>query len=53
MQELEKIQKELDQAKIEGEKFGKGNKAAGTRLRKHMQQIKSLCQEVRLAVVKK
>lgn len=51
MKELELIQKELDQAKVEGEKVAKGNKAAGVRLRKHLQTIKNLCQEGRKAVV--
>ena len=31
-------------------RFINGNKAAGTRLRKHMQNIKHLAQEVRLQV---
>ena len=31
-------------------RFINGNKAAGTRLRKHMQNIKHLAQEVRLEV---
>tara|TARA_A100000172_G_scaffold43735_1_gene26824 strand:- start:2766 stop:2957 length:192 start_codon:yes stop_codon:yes gene_type:complete len=32
------------------EKFNDGNKAAGTRVRKNMQDIKSLAQQVRLEV---
>ena len=31
-------------------RFNNGNKAAGTRLRKHMQNIKHLAQEVRVEV---
>ncbi len=37
---------EEDMAKFEG-----GNKAAGTRVRKQMQEIKKACQEVREAVL--
>lgn len=32
--------------------FGKGNKAAGTRVRKGMQDLKSMAQEIRLDVQK-
>jgi hypothetical protein len=53
MKELEKIQLLLDEAKIEADKVEKGNKAAGVRLRKKMQEIKNLCQEVRKATVNK
>ncbi len=51
MQHLEKIQQILDNAKTEGEKFDKGNKAAGVRLRKALQEIKNLCQEARKATI--
>lgn len=41
----------VEQVKNDAEKFfNKGNKAAGTRLRKTMQEIKRLAQEVRLQV---
>jgi len=41
----------VEQVKNDAEKFfNKGNKAAGTRLRKSMQEIKRLAQEVRLQV---
>ena len=30
--------------------YAKGNKAAGTRLRKHMQEVKRLAQEIRVEV---
>ena len=32
------------------EKFNSGNKSAGTRVRKNMQEIKNLAQDVRVAV---
>ena len=41
----------VEQVKNDAEKFfNKGNKAAGTRLRKSMQEIKRLAQEVRIQV---
>jgi len=41
----------VEQVKNDAEKFfNKGNKAAGTRLRKSMQEIKRLAQGVRLQV---
>ncbi|MFM8569260.1 MAG: histone H1 [Candidatus Kapaibacterium sp.] len=30
--------------------YGKGNKAAGTRVRKHMQELRKLCAELRTEV---
>lgn len=51
MQHLEKIQNLLDLAKVEAEKSDKGNKAAGVRLRKHLQDIKNICQEARKATI--
>ena len=41
---------ELEQYKLENEKFVGGNKSAGTRLRKAMQEIKNLAQGVRTEV---
>lgn len=38
------------QAKIEEVKFSNGNKVAGTRLRKLMQEIKTTAQNIRIAV---
>lgn len=41
----------IEFAKEDVEKFYvKGNKSAGTRVRKHMQDLKSLAQELRLEV---
>lgn len=48
---LEAIQTELTNIQDDATKFAdKGNKAAGTRVRKSMQTIKALAQEVRVAV---
>ena len=45
------LQNFLIEAKTDAEKFYKNNnKAAGTRLRKYMQDIKQLAQEVRIEV---
>ena len=52
MQELlEQLQTTLDSVQDDANKFNeKGNKAAGTRVRKGMQAIKTLAQDVRVAV---
>tara|TARA_B100001287_G_scaffold188132_1_gene158855 strand:+ start:85 stop:270 length:186 start_codon:yes stop_codon:yes gene_type:complete len=52
MQELlEQLQTTLDSVQDDANKFNeKGNKAAGTRVRKGMQAIKALAQDVRVAV---
>ena len=51
MEKFEKLNDVLGSAKDDAEKFYiKGNKAAGTRLRKAMQDIKKLAQEVRNSV---
>lgn len=51
MELLNEIQEVLDSVQEDATKFyEKGNKAAGTRVRKAMQQIKSLAQEVRVNV---
>lgn len=48
---LQQMQTELDAIQADVQKFTeKGNKAAGTRIRKSMQTIKSLAQDVRVAV---
>ena len=41
---------EMEQAETETIKFNMGNKAAGTRVRKHMQTIKNAAQDVRKEV---
>ncbi|MDC0008763.1 histone H1 [bacterium] len=52
MQELlDQLQEELNNVQEDATKFAeKGNKAAGTRVRKSMQAIKTLAQDVRVAV---
>jgi len=48
---LTQIQETLDSIQDDATKFNeKGNKAAGTRVRKGMQAIKALAQDVRVAV---
>ena len=51
MELLNEIQEVLDSVQEDATKFyEKGNKAAGTRVRKAMQKIKSLAQDVRVNV---
>lgn len=51
MELLNEIQEVLNSVQEDATKFyEKGNKAAGTRVRKAMQQIKSLAQDVRVNV---
>ena len=50
MENLEKIQEVLSTAHADAEKFSNGNKSAGTRIRKAMQKIKVLAQEVRTEI---
>ena len=50
MESIQKIQEVLDSAHADVEKFNNGNKSAGTRIRKAMQEIKGLAQEARLHV---
>ncbi len=48
---LNQLQEELNAIQADVTKFTeKGNKAAGTRIRKSMQTIKGLAQDVRVAV---
>ena len=47
---IAQIEAELETLKIEYEKFERGNKAAGTRARKGLQNIKNLCQEMRVQI---
>tara|TARA_B100001093_G_scaffold48995_1_gene41598 strand:- start:3732 stop:3914 length:183 start_codon:yes stop_codon:yes gene_type:complete len=48
---LEQLQTTLDSIQEDAQKFNeKGNKAAGTRVRKGMQAIKALAQDVRVHV---
>ena len=44
------MKNEMENAEIEAMKFNTGNKSAGTRIRKHMQNIKTVAQNVRTEV---
>ncbi|MBN2037470.1 MAG: hypothetical protein JW768_12065 [Chitinispirillaceae bacterium] len=44
---LQKLLDELEVLKVEYEKFQRGNKSAGTRARKSLQNIKKICQDIR------
>jgi hypothetical protein len=51
LEQLEQIRQALDTIQEDAIKFTeKGNKAAGTRIRKQMQEIKALAQAVRTSV---
>ena len=47
MENVRKIQEVLSNVESDVMKFGSGNKSAGTRIRKAMQEIKVLAQKVR------
>ena len=47
---LQQMEKEFIAACRDGEKFVEGNNSAGTRVRKYMQSIKKLAQEVRVEI---
>lgn len=54
MELIEKLQQIVATAQEEATKFyEKGNKSAGTRLRKTMQELKSVAQEIRFDVSSK
>jgi hypothetical protein len=51
MNKFEELKKLIESTQEEAEKFyAKGNSAAGTRLRKSMQDLKTLAQEIRQEV---
>jgi hypothetical protein len=50
---IEKLEAEMEQLKIEMEKFDRGNKSAGTRARKVLQNVKAICQEMRVEIQSK
>ena len=50
MDNVRKIQEVLDNVENDVIKFGNGNNTAGTRIRKAMQEIKTLAQQVRAEV---
>ena len=47
---LQKMGEELSNIETDAEKFVEGNNSAGTRLRKAMQNIKNIAQQVRVEV---
>jgi hypothetical protein len=47
---LQKLMDEIELLKAEYEKFDRGNKSAGTRARKSLQNIKKICQEIRIQI---
>ena len=47
---LQKMGNEFNSVEVDAEKFVEGNNSAGTRLRKAMQNIKNIAQEVRVEV---
>ena len=47
---MSEMDAEFHNATIESQKFSNGNNSAGTRLRKHMQNIKNLAQGIRVKV---
>ena len=47
---MENIKDEIGMAMHEADKFSAGNKSAGTRVRKHMQNIKGIAQNIRTEV---
>jgi hypothetical protein len=51
MVEYEKLRELVNDCETDLKKFEGGNKAAGTRIRKAMQEIKNQAQEVRKAVM--
>ena len=50
MELVQQLEQELEAFKREYEKFEKGNKSAGTRARKVLQDIKLTCQDLRVSI---
>lgn len=51
MSRIDEVKNLMSELEVEMEKFyNKGNKAAGTRARKHLQDLKKLSQEIRLEI---
>ena len=51
--DLTKLMTEIENLKVELEKFERGNKSAGTRARKVCQNIKKAVQEIRIQIQEK
>lgn len=52
MEEYNKLKEIVEACYGDIEKFNKGNKSAGTRVRKAMQDVKKQAQEVRQAILR-
>ena len=52
IQLLAQMEKEFENCVFDAEKFVEGNSSAGTRVRKYMQTVKNLAQEIRVEVQK-
>ena len=50
MENFQKIQEVINTVQDDVDKFKNGNKSAGTRIRKAMQEIKGLAQQIRTQV---
>ncbi len=50
MSSIQALEEELSLLKDEFAKFERGNKSAGTRARKILQNIKRICQELRVTI---
>ncbi|AIM37384.1 histone H1 [Sphingobacterium sp. ML3W] len=53
MTNFKKLEETFLEAKQDHEKFENGNKTAGTRVRNHMQKLKSIAQDIRNEVLAK
>ena len=51
METIQKIQELTESISVDTEKFYKGNKSAGTRARQTAQELKALCQHVRVEIL--
>lgn len=51
MEQFDRLRDAVAAAEVDVQKWAAGNKAAGTRVRKAMQEIKKTAQEVRAAVL--
>ncbi len=50
---LKLLEEQMQGLAIEADKFSKGNKSAGVRLRKHLAEIKKLCVEYKKQTLQK
>lgn len=51
METLEKIKTLIESLSVDATKFYQGNKSAGTRARKHCQELKALAQKLRAEIL--